>query len=90
MFSMMKDHLWGVVTAKDILKLPLITEEIMELLRADIEACFADILGRVGVAKVMSSPAITIRKDEDIGRAIDAMLKGDVGLLPVVGEEKGP
>ncbi|HWQ17016.1 MAG: CBS domain-containing protein [Sulfolobales archaeon] len=79
----------GVVTAKDILKLPLVTEEIIELLRTDIEVGFADILGKVGVAKVMSSPAIIAREGDDIGRAIDTMIDSDVGLLPVVNEKEG-
>jgi len=79
----------GVVTAKDILKLPLVTEEIIELLRTDVEVGFADILGKVGVTKVMSSPAIIAREGEDIGRAIDTMIDSDVGLLPIVSEKEG-
>jgi len=77
----------GVVTASDILRMPFLTEEIIEILRADAGASFSEILSRIPVTRVMSSPAITISGEEDLGAAADLFADNDIGILPVVGDD---
>ncbi|MEM4970206.1 MAG: CBS domain-containing protein [Sulfolobales archaeon] len=79
----------GVVTASDILRMPLLTEEIIDLLRADVEVSVERILSTIPVSKVMSAPAITVGEDEDLGYAAEIFTANDIGIMPITRREEG-
>jgi CBS domain-containing protein len=76
-------RLTGVVTDRD-LRHRLLAPAVLREAGASCDVSVETVLKSVPVSEVMTSPAVTAKPDEELGRVAQTMIEDKVGSLPVV------
>jgi CBS domain-containing protein len=84
-------HPVGLVTQGDLLRqapFPVKLSSLRPFTAAHLQS-LENLLADTPVARIMSRPAVVIREDERVAKAVDLMLAKDVKRLPVVAADGG-